>query len=95
LYLLEATRQELPEAAGVLDLADDRFDHRFARRIDRGASLRVQLARHPINARRRAGQRTTGTRAGSLAVFLLPRRDSTGGARAGSVGLGLGTNGVL
>jgi hypothetical protein len=30
----EATQQELPEAANLLDLSNDRFDDRVARRID-------------------------------------------------------------
>src|ERR1700692_2846693 len=52
LYLLESPQQELPEATGLLDLANDRFDDRFARRIDRRAGLGVQLAGHPVDDRR-------------------------------------------
>src|SRR6202790_1333627 len=75
LYLLESPKQELPEATGLLDLANDRFDDRFARRIDRRAGLGVQLAGHPVDDRRglRQGAARTGSR--PLAMGLLPRRD--------------------
>src|SRR5262245_41106360 len=75
LDLLEATQQELPEAARVLDLADDRFDDPFARGIDGGAGLRLQLASHPVHDRRGLRQRTARTGAGPLAMFLFSRRD--------------------
>src|SRR5215216_2844827 len=75
LHLLESTQQELPEAASVLDLSDDRFHDSFARRIDRRAGLRVQLAGHPVNDRRALRQRSSRTRPWPLAMFLLPRRD--------------------
>src|SRR5438105_15258764 len=37
LHLLESPQQELPEATGLLDLADHWFDDSFARGIDRRA----------------------------------------------------------
>src|ERR1700730_17275136 len=46
LHLLESTQQELPEATGLLDLTNDRFDDRFACGIDSRARLGVQLAGH-------------------------------------------------
>src|SRR6266550_851656 len=78
LHLLEPTQQELPEAPRLLDLANHRFDDRFARRVDGRAGLRLQLAGHAVDPRRRPWQRTAGTgsrSAGSLAMGLLPRRD--------------------
>src|SRR5207247_5516173 len=76
LHLLEATQQELPEAPRLLDLAKHGFDDRFARRVDGRAGLRVQLAGHAVDPRRRLWQRAAGTgsgAAGSLAMCRLPR----------------------
>src|SRR5512134_1024309 len=75
LHLLKPTQQKLSEASRLLDLPNHRFDDRLARRIHGRASLRVQLAGHPIDDRggRRQGAARTG--AGALAMFLLPRRD--------------------
>src|SRR5919109_4515798 len=75
LHLLEPAQQELPEAARVLDLSDDRFDEAFARRVGGSAGLREQLPRHAVDDRRVGGQRTSRTRAWPLAMFLLPCRD--------------------
>src|SRR3989442_5529323 len=78
LHLLEPTQQELPEAPRLLDLANHGFDDRFARRVDGRAGLRVQLAGHAVDPRRRLRQRAAGTgsgSAGSLAMCLLPGRD--------------------
>src|ERR1700688_3329546 len=75
LYLLESPQQELPEATGLLDLANDRFDDRFARRIDRRARLGVQLAGHPVDDRRGLRQRAARTGPRPFAMSLLPRRD--------------------
>src|ERR1700722_9873314 len=61
LHLLESTQQELPEAAGVLDLPNHRFDDPFAGRIDRRAGLRVQLAGHPVDDRGRLREGATRT----------------------------------
>src|SRR2546430_12116212 len=74
LHLLESPQQELAEAARLLDLADHRFDDPFARGIDSGARLRLQLARHPIADRRRLRHRAARTGPRPLAMFLLPRR---------------------
>src|SRR6266545_859445 len=49
LHLVDSTQQELPEAASLLDLSDHRFHEPFARGIDRGARLRVQLTGHPVD----------------------------------------------
>src|SRR4051794_3049191 len=48
LNLLQPPQQELPEAAGLLDLAKHRLDDGFARRVDGGAGRPVQLAGHAI-----------------------------------------------
>ena len=53
LHLVESAQQELPEAAGLFDLANDRFDDPFPGGIDGGPGLRVQLAGHPLDDRGR------------------------------------------
>ncbi len=58
LHLLESTQQELPEATGLLDLPDHRFDDPLARGIDCRASLGVQLAGHPVDDRGGLRQRS-------------------------------------
>src|SRR5882672_3907393 len=78
LHLLEPAQQELPKSPRLLDLANHGFDDRFARRVDGGAGLGVQLAGHAVDPRRGLRQRAAGTgagSAGSLAMCLLPRRD--------------------
>src|ERR1700729_1194927 len=75
LYLFESPQQELPEATGLLDLTNHRFDDRFAPGINPRARLGVQLAGHPVDDRRglRQGAVRTGPR--PFAMALLPRRD--------------------
>src|ERR1700730_13876696 len=75
LDLLESPQQELPEATGLLDLTNHRFDDRFARGIDRRARLGVQLAGHPVDDRRGLRQRAARTGPRPFAMALLPRRD--------------------
>src|ERR1700730_1259583 len=75
LHLREPTQQQLPEAAGLLDLAKHRFDDRFARRVDGRTGFPVQLPGHAVEPRRGLRQGAAGTGAGALAMFLLPRRD--------------------
>src|SRR5918994_1989650 len=75
LDLLESSQQELPEAPGLFDLPNHRFDDCLARRIDGRAGLRVELAGHPVDDRGARRQRSTRTRPRSLAMFLLPRRN--------------------
>src|ERR1700730_5077052 len=75
LYLLESPQQELPEATGLLDLTNHRFDDCFALGIDRRARLGVQLAGHPVDDRRGLRQRAARTGPRPFAMALLPRRD--------------------
>src|SRR5919197_3374240 len=62
LHLLEPPQKELPEAARVLDLSDDRLDDPFARRVDSRAGLRQQLASHSVDDRCGLRQRASRTR---------------------------------
>src|SRR4029450_13131488 len=75
LELRDAAQQELAKASRLLDLSQYRFDDRLASGVDRGARLRQELSRHPLDARGglRQGPTRTGPRA--FAVFLLARRD--------------------
>src|SRR5437867_4862289 len=75
LDLRQPTQEELAKAPRLLDLPDHWFHDCLPRGIDDCARLRVQLARHPIGARRgrRQGAARTGPR--SLAMALLPGRD--------------------
>jgi hypothetical protein len=41
---------EAPEAAGLLDLAEDRLDHRLATGVDRASGLTVEITRSGANA---------------------------------------------
>src|SRR5688572_18421060 len=71
LHLLEPTQQELAEASRLLDLTNHRFDNRFAGGVDGCAGLRVQLAGHPVDARRVLRQGATRTGPRPLAMSLL------------------------
>src|SRR5712692_8237049 len=86
LHLLEATQQELSEAARLLNLSNDRFDDSFAGGVDRRTRLRVQLAGHPVDDRRALRQRSPRTGSQALAMFLLPRRDVRVDGRVGDRG---------
>jgi hypothetical protein len=69
LHLLESTQQELPEAAGLLDLSNHRFHDPFAGGVDRGALFGEQLAGHPIDDR--GGRRQGRTRLVGSGLRLL------------------------
>src|SRR5687767_5260751 len=60
-HLLDPAQQELPEAAGLFDLPQHRFDYGFTSGIDRRPDLGEQLARHAVDARCGARQRATRT----------------------------------
>ena len=83
--LLEAAQKKLPKASPLLDLPQDRFHDAFACGVDRRADLGLELARHPLHARRLAPNRAAWDRPRSLAMLHLPGGDVAIDLRAGQI----------
>jgi hypothetical protein len=69
------TPEELPEAAGVFDLSEDRLHNRLATRVHRPALQGPQLSRHPLTAGQPGGRSAPGRRRVPLGVLQPARRD--------------------
>src|SRR5436190_21479926 len=75
LRLGQAAQQKGSKAARLLDLADDRFDHRFPTDVDGRARLREELAGHALDRRGGRRHRAAWTGPRTFAMFLFARRD--------------------
>ena len=75
LHLSKPAKQELSEAAAVFDLAERRFDDRFATSIFRAAFLRPQLACHLLFHRQMFWRSPLGNSRWLLVMFHATGRD--------------------